>query len=219
MAGDVSVVIPALNEAEYIDSCLSSIRDQTSDAVDEVVVVDGGSTDGTPDLARSAGARVLEQSGTGIGPARDEGASATEGDWLLFVDADTRLEPTYVETLRDFCEREALAAASARCRVVGASRGKAMQVVLNRLFSRLRRPVLPGFNTFVRREAYDAVGGYPAVPNEDTAFSRRLAREFDTAYHPDVLVETSGRRFGRAGLTRTLWHYLRLDWHRLRAEY
>lgn len=219
MGADVSVVVPTLNEAGYLEDCLESVRAQTSDAIDEVVVVDGGSQDCTPAIARSHGVRVLAQSSTGIGPARHEGASATDGDWLLFVDADTTLDRTYVEKLLAFCDREGLAAASARCRVAGARRGKAMQIVLNRLVSRLRRPILPGFNTFVRRDAYDAVGGYPAVPNEDTAFSRRLGREFDTAYHPETLVETSGRRFGEGGLTRTLWHYLRLDWHRLRAEY
>lgn len=219
MAGDVSVVIPALNEADYLEDCLASVRDQTSDAVVEIVVVDGGSRDGTPQIGLSNGARVLDQSSTGIGPARHEGAIATDGDWLLFVDADTTLDRSYVEKLLAFCDREGLGAASARCRVVGSRRGKAMQVVLNQLFSRLRRPILPGFNTVVRRDAYEAVGGYPSVPNEDTAFSRRLGRQFDTAYHPEVLVETSGRRFGESGLTRALWHYLRLDWGRLRAEY
>lgn len=66
---------------------------------------------------------------------------------------------------------------------------------------------------------YAAAGGFPDVPNEDTAFSRHLGREYQTAYHPDVLVETSGRRIHRYGLTGTLLHYVYLDIGRIRAEY
>lgn len=219
MPEDVSVVVPALDEAAHLPDCLDSLRAQTSDAVAEILVVDGGSSDGTRDVALTAGVDLLDQSGTGIAAARNQGARATTGEWLAFVDADTTLDERWVETLRPFCEREGLAAASARCRVVDDRRGKPMQVVLNRVFARLRRPILPGFNVLVRRDAFAAVGGFPEVPNEDTAFSRRLGRAFDTAYHPDVLVETSGRRFAAAGMGGALRHYLELDWRRLRAEY
>jgi hypothetical protein len=81
------------------------------------------------------------------------------------------------------------------------------------------RPTLPGFNFFVEREAYFEVGGFPGVPNEDTAFSRRLATEHPVGYCETVLVETSARRFVRQGLSGGLAHYLRLDWQRLRADY
>jgi glycosyltransferase involved in cell wall biosynthesis len=214
----VGFVVPALNEADYIAATLRSIEAQTRSAA-EVVVVNGGSVDGTRAIAREHGARVVEQDGRGIGPARNLGARAVDGDWLAFVDADTRLEEEWLGTLLDFVRREDLAAAASRCRVVDGYRGKAMQVVVNRVFPHLSRPVLPGFGMLVRRDAFEAVGGYPEVPNEDTAFSRRLGREYPTAYHPDVLVETSGRRFDDQGLTGALVHYLALDWRRVRADY
>jgi hypothetical protein len=94
-----------------------------------------------------------------------------------------------------------------------------MQATINRVFPRLRRPILPGFNFFVDADVYSAAGGFPDVPNEDTAFSRHLARQYATAYHPDVLVESSGRRIHRDGLTRTLLHYVYLDVGRMRADY
>ena len=91
-------------------------------------------------------------------------------------------------------------------------------MTINHVFPRLGAPVLPGFNTLVGRAAFEDVGGFPDVPNEDTAFSRRLGRRTPTGYCPAVLVETSGRRVADAGLSGTLYHYLRLDWRRLRTS-
>ncbi|WP_232686185.1 glycosyltransferase [Halobacterium zhouii] len=215
----VSVVIPARNEAGYLPATLGSVRALDTNVKYEVVVADGDSTDGTREIARAAGARVVAADERGIAAGRNAGARAANGDWLAFVDADTTVRARYLDRMLRFVESEGLAAASSRCRVTGVRRGKAMQVVVNRVFPRLRLPILPGFNTFVRRSAFDAVGGYPAVGNEDTAFSRALAREFDTGYCPDVLVETSGRRFADLGLTGTLAHYLYHDLGRVLADH
>lgn len=214
----VSVVIPALDEAEYLPETLTSLANQRFEKPFEVIVVDGGSTDETPSIVRESDARLIRQSGTGIGAGRHEGAMRARGEWLAFVDADTRPVPSYLAEMHEFVEREGLDAASSRCRVVGSHRGKAKQLVVNRLFPRLGRPILPGFNVFVDATVYRASGGFPNVPNEDTAFSRALAREYDVGYHPELLVETSGRRFRRSGLTGALYHYVRLDVGRLRAR-
>jgi glycosyltransferase involved in cell wall biosynthesis len=214
----VSVVVPARDEAAYLPDCLDALATQRTDRACEVIVVDGDSDDATRQIARERGATVIEGDGEGIGRGRNRGADAAAGGWLLFVDADTVLAPEYVETMLAFAEREGLDAASARCRMAGL-RSLPIQATINRLFPRLRRPILPGFNLLVRRAVYDATGGFPDVPNEDTAYSRRLAREYDSAYYPDVLVETSARRIAASGLTGTLYHYLKLDWARVRADY
>jgi glycosyltransferase involved in cell wall biosynthesis len=214
----VSVVIPALDEVTYLPRTLSSLGRQAGVPF-EVIVVDGGSTDGTPAVAREFDVQLVEQSGTGIGAGRHEGAQRASGDWLAFVDADTRVLGDYLPEMLAFVREQDLAAASSRCRVIDAYRGKAKQAVVNRVFPRLPRPILPGFNFFVDAAVYEASGGFPNVPNEDTAFSRRLAREYDVGYHSDVLVETSGRRFADAGLTGALYHYVRLDVGRARADY
>jgi glycosyltransferase involved in cell wall biosynthesis len=224
---EVSVVVPTKDEAAYLPGCLDSLRDQRTECDYEVLVVDGDSDDGTAELAREWGATVVEQpelgagnySTSGIADARHRGAERADGDWLAFVDADTVLVPGYLDAMLHFAGREGLAGASSRCRMVGPARATVMQATINRVFPRLDRPVLPGFNCVVRREAYFDVGGFPDVPNEDTAFSRTLGRKLATGYHPEVLVETSARRIAELGLTGTLVHYLRLDWHRIRAEY
>ena len=223
MPGDrdpvVSFVVPAREETAYLPSTLSSIRDQTTDREYETVVVVGGRRDGTAEIAREHGARVYRQAGRGIGDARHLGAEHACGDWLAFVDADTALDPAYLDAMLAHVEREGLDAASSRCRMTGPRRAKLMEWTITHLLPRLDRPILPGFNFFVRAETYRAAGGFPNVPNEDTAFSRRLGRTAETGYCPAVLVESSGRRVATAGLTRTLYHYLRLDWGRVRADY
>lgn len=214
----VSVVIPARNEADYLGKTLSSVTTQQTPVPFEVIVVDGQSTDGTSAIAREFGVQIISQSGRGIGSGRHEGAEHCSGDWLAFIDADTQVVPTYLDRMLAFVRGENLDAASARCRVVGSYRGKAKQVVVNRIFPHLRRPILPGFNFFVAASVYHESGGFPDVPNEDTDYSRKLAKSYDTAYHPEVLVETSGRRFTDDGLTGAAYHYLRLDLRRMRMD-
>ncbi|MFC4550788.1 MULTISPECIES: glycosyltransferase [Halorussus] len=215
----VSFVVPAKDEEAYLPAALDSIRRQRTDRAYEVIVVDGDSADATADVAREYDAALVEQSGTTIADARHCGAKRADGDWLAFVDADTAVRPEYLDSMLAFARSEGLAAASSRCRMVGPRRARLMEATINHVFPRLDRPILPGFNCFVDRDAYFAVGGFPEVPNEDTAFSRKLGRTRETGYHPDVLVESSARRIADSGLTGTLYHYLRLDWGRIRTEY
>lgn len=83
----LSVVIPTLNAARVLPGCLASLRGAIGV---EVLVMDGGSTDGTLDIARAAGARVFENCG-GIYKAMNAGVCRSKGDWLYFLGADDRL--------------------------------------------------------------------------------------------------------------------------------
>ncbi len=212
-----SFVVPARNEADYLRGTLSSIASLDTAYEYEVIVVDGGSTDGTVDIAREYEATVVSDDGAGIGAARTLGAERADGEWLAFVDADTKLRANYLTAMLGLVEANGLAGASSACRITGPYRAKLMEATINHVFPRLEYPILPGFNCFVHRRAFNDVGGFPNVPNEDTAFSRRLARSYPTDYCSQVLVESSGRRIAESGLTGTLWHYSRLDLERLRT--
>ena len=89
-----SVVIPAFRAARHLPRCLAALAASTLPP-GEVIVVDDGSTDGTRDLARSAGARVVTTPGGPVGPAaaRNLGAAQARGDVLIFVDADVAVHP------------------------------------------------------------------------------------------------------------------------------
>jgi glycosyltransferase involved in cell wall biosynthesis len=216
---DVSFVIPARNEGDYLRGTLGSLAALDTDYAYEAIVVDGDSNDETVAIAREYGATVLQEGGSSIATARNLGADRAAGEWLAFVDADTRVRANYLTDLLGFVEANGLAAASSYCRITGPHRAVLMELTINHVFSRLERPILPGFNCFVHRRAFEEIGGFPEVANEDTAFSRVLADRLPTAYYPKVLVESSGRRIAEQGLTGTLWHYLHLDIERLRTEY
>ena len=91
-ATSVSVIVPAHNAAGTIGACLRSVLASDHDGEREVIVVDDGSTDGTPTIAEQLGCRVIRQSTNG-GPAlaRNAGAEAARGEVLIFVDADTEM--------------------------------------------------------------------------------------------------------------------------------
>jgi glycosyltransferase involved in cell wall biosynthesis len=94
----VSVIIPAYNEAKLLGGALDSIRRAMASFAaqgweTELLVCDNNSTDRTPDIARAAGARVVFEPVNQIARARNTGAGAASGDWLLFIDADSYPSP------------------------------------------------------------------------------------------------------------------------------
>lgn len=94
----LSIVIPAFNEARLIEQTLQSVAASVAantrpDFTSEVIVVDNNSTDNTAELATRAGAHVVFEPINQIGRARNAGAAQATGDWLLFLDADSLLSP------------------------------------------------------------------------------------------------------------------------------
>lgn len=99
----VSVVIPAWNVAAYLPRCLDSLLGQQHRPT-EIIVVDDGSTDETPEIlaeyaARHSEIQLLRQVNVGPGPARNAGAVLATGDYLIFVDADDYVQPDYLGRL------------------------------------------------------------------------------------------------------------------------
>ena len=91
----LSIVIVAKNEAANIAECVRSAR-----FADEVIVLDSGSTDGTPDLARAEGAQVIETDWPGYGPQNNRGIDRATGDWFFSLDADERITPELADEIR-----------------------------------------------------------------------------------------------------------------------
>ena len=115
MAHPVSVQICTLNEAQNIEECLEAVW--TNDPA-EVIVIDGGSTDGTVDIARSLGAHVLTPGRLGLGPSRQVGYRATDLPYSAFVDADDRLTPDWIATMLAEMEAGGYAALQSSLRTV-----------------------------------------------------------------------------------------------------
>lgn len=189
----ISVVIPTLNEVESLPPLLTVLCDETAEH--ETIVADGGSSDGTVEIALASGATVISAS-PGRGAALRAGAQRASGNILLFLHADSTFPAGGLQRIE-----EVLAADPC---VVGGN----FPVVfdgesrfshwLTRCYSRVRRL---GFyygdsGIFVRRSAYDAVGGFrPIAVMEDLDFVRRLERAGKTCCIDAPALITSSRRF------------------------
>ncbi|MFC6615956.1 glycosyltransferase family 2 protein [Halopenitus salinus] len=185
----LSYVVPAYDEADYIDATLSAIRDQSTDEAIEVVVADGGSHDGTRSIARDHGAAVLVEDDDGIWAGRNRGAAAANGEWVAFVDADTVVSSNHCDRMLSCARERGLDAASSRCRVPGI-RATCMEATINHVFPRLRRPVLPGFNFLIRREVFEATGDSRRFPTR----TRPTAGDSAGRIEPATAGRSSSRR-------------------------
>lgn len=203
MRDRISVVIPALNEEAVIESTVRSVAGEA----DEVIVVDGGSNDATWAAAERAGARVLRASG-GRGPQLDCGARDAQGDWLLFLHADTRLEEGWAAALRAIPPR--FVGGAFRFAVASSRRAFRMIEAGVRLRCALFRLPYGDQALFARRAAYAGCGGFPPWPlMEDVAFVQRL-RSVGPLRLLRERAFTSPRRWEQRGLWRTTAGNLRL---------
>lgn len=205
----VSVVVPVLDEAERLPRLLADLAAQTLPPA-EVLVVDGGSADGTAALAEVAGARVLRPHHRGIAVQRNAGATESGGDLLLFVDADVRLPPLFLERLSGEMRRRRLDVACPLFRPLTTSRAvRAFFVVMNVVFT-ATAPVAAsgaGMCIAIRRDLFEHLGGFdPRYRFEDAELIRRAGRVGRYRVAP-VRVLVSDRRFRRDGIAATIRTY------------
>ena len=192
----ISFVIPAHNEEVELSSTLIAIHAAASPVMQpyEVIVVDDASTDATSEIAMRAGAKVVRIDRRQIAAARNAGGHAAQGDYLFFVDADTRINRTHIT--------EAIAALSAG--YAGGSARVAMDGFVplwGRILLRGFSSVYFGFNLgagaflFTTRRNFDLVGGFDEqyFAGEEVYFSLELKKlgGFKVLREP---VVTSGRK-------------------------
>ncbi|MGE3150717.1 MAG: TIGR04283 family arsenosugar biosynthesis glycosyltransferase [Pseudorhodoplanes sp.] len=198
----LTIVIPVLNEAQEIGAALGALQPLRGSGV-EVIVVDGGSADMTLAVA-SRFCDLAITAPRGRASQMNAGAALARGRYLLFLHSDTRLPDRA-------CEEIATALSDGgrlwgRFDVKIRSDLAALGIVarLMNLRSRLTGIATGDQAIFVRRDAFERVGGFPDIPlMEDIAFSKTLKR----LAHPMCLtskVSTSGRRWKKHGVVRTI---------------
>jgi rSAM/selenodomain-associated transferase 2 len=211
----LSIIIPALDEAERIGALLTGLQAMRARSV-EVIVVDGGSTDATPTLAAPLADRVMTAP-RGRARQMNAGAAQARGEALLFLHADT--------TLPDDADRHVLDSlrqgkrGQGKCvwghfdvRIGGSARALRMVAALMNLRSRLSGIATGDQALFMTRAAFESVGGFPDQPlMEDIELSRRLLALSRPACLPGPAI-TSGRRWESRGVWRTIFLMWRLRW-------
>ena len=196
----LTVVVPVLNEAAIIVAALEGLAPLRARGA-EIIVVDGGSGDGTPDLARPLADRVVAAP-RGRGAPMNGAAALGTGDALLFLHADTMLPENADRLIASALTRRAWGRFDLRI----AGRHPLLAVIARMINWRSRATgIATGDQAiFVTKQAFLSVGGFPDLPlMEDIAISRRLKRRC-RPFCIATPVVTSGRRWEHHGVLRTI---------------
>ncbi|MEG3896239.1 MULTISPECIES: TIGR04283 family arsenosugar biosynthesis glycosyltransferase [unclassified Microcoleus] len=195
----ISIIIPVLNEAPTIAPVISTALEAKNV---EIIVADGGSRDGTPDIAKSLGVRVISTA-PGRAAQMNAGATVATGDILLFLHADTLLPRGY-----DSGARRALANP---CTVAGAfelkidARSLSLRLVETGVNWRSNFLQMPYGDQaiFLSSATFEKIGGFPDLPlMEDFEFVRRLKKQGRIEIVPQPVL-TSARRWHQLGVVKT----------------
>lgn len=196
----LTIVIPTLNAAGSLEATLAALSAAAAVGLKtKVVVADGGSDDGTPELARRLGARVVAASG-GRGPQLAAGAAAARGAWLLFLHADTVLAPGWAEAAAGFVADPANRERAGYFRFALDDGAAAARRIERLVAWRCRWLGLPygDQGLLIARRFYAALGGYRPLPlMEDVDLVRRVGRRRLAALAPRAV--TSAARYRREG--------------------
>jgi rSAM/selenodomain-associated transferase 2 len=198
----LSIIMPVLNEGPIIAATLEALAPLRANGV-EVIVVDGGSADRTRDLAQPLCDRVL-LAPRGRAAQMNAGAATARGDLLLFLHADTRLPADADRLIVEGFARGRRPWGRFDVRITG--RHPLLRVVATMMNLRSRATgIATGDQAmFVTRAAFAAAGGFPEIAlMEDIALSRRL-KQFGRPLCLTPPVVTSGRRWERHGVLRTV---------------
>jgi rSAM/selenodomain-associated transferase 2 len=199
----ISVIVPVLNEAQGISESLAALAPLRARG-HEVIVVDGGSSDKTPDLARGAADRVASAP-RGRASQMNAGAALARGEVLVFLHADTRLPEDAGARILQGLAASGRAWGRFDVRIEGASVFLPVIAFFMNLRSRATGIATGDQAIFVRRDAFERAGRFPSLElMEDIVLSRSLKRVSRPLCLADKAV-TSGRRWERHGVLRTVF--------------
>jgi glycosyltransferase involved in cell wall biosynthesis len=220
----ISVVVPAYNEAKLIERCLRCIQDaskafQRRGWHTEIVVCDNNSTDQTAELARAGGATVVFEPVNQISRARNRGAAAAAGDWLIFIDADSYPSMELFDDVARQIESGQCVGGGA---LVELEKARGLVWVMNRVWNLISRTTgwAAGSFIFCRADVWRALGGLSEdlYASEEIEFSRRLKQLARRRNHRMVILKqhpllTSSRKAQLCSpseylrlLAQTVWH-------------
>ena len=216
----VSVILPAWNEKAWMAACLEALLAQTYPRGRyEVIVVDDGSTDGTPDIVKAYPVTLLHEPARSAYRARNRAIAVAKGDYVAFIDADCIAEPSWLSSLVDAAVGSGSGVLAGRIQYVLEKGGLGNQLMMLRYTpQKLREAVerdhcAPTGNLMVLRDLFERHGVFdPTITGSDDEFSTRLAARG----HPPLYVDGATVEH-RCDLTN--WQYLaRTFWLRYGQE-
>src|SRR5881275_2010354 len=195
-SGLISIIVPVLNEGTSIERFLRCLRERADEA--EIIIVDGGSSDGTFDLARNHCDRCLNVP-RGRAVQMNAGARAASGDTFWFVHSDCEVPPRCLQQIANVLGQRELVGGFFRIRIPNKRLVYRLTDSLAHYAGLLLRMRFGDHGFFCRRSGFDEIGGFPEIPlMEDAEFFGKLRRLGRIAIIPSRLI-TSPRRYERIG--------------------
>ncbi len=211
----ISVVVPAYNEAEFIDTTLKSLINQTYKNF-ELIVVDNSSSDNTGDVAKRYGAKVVLERKKGVAAAREAGFMAAKSEIIATTDADSVVPENWLETIINTYENDEKLVAFGGLNTLysGPVSARAAGRYLFPIFWKVDKILsggwnLAGFNMSVKRKAFLAIKGFRTdlTLGEDIDLAQRLRKVGKVKIDTEFCVFSSGRRY-RHGLLAGIATYM-----------
>ena len=195
----ISIIIPTLNEAESIATTMKSAQAATGV---EIIVADGKSSDGTGEMAKGLGARLLTITG-GRAKQVNGGAMAASSDVLLFLHGDTRLPAGFEKHVLNLLNIPGTVAGAFALGIDGSEIGLRLVEKLANFRSRFFQMPYGDQAIFLKASIFRSIGGFPDIPiMEDFVFMQRVKKEGRVVIAP-AAVTTSSRRWKELGILRT----------------
>jgi rSAM/selenodomain-associated transferase 2 len=196
----ISVIIPVLNEGFIIEKTLEHLNNMEGHF--ETIVVDGGSSDKTVDVAKEYTTVVASKKGRAV--QMNTGSGRARGDVLLFLHADCMPERKALLEIEEIVKDQKVVGGALRYDIADESFLYRNHVFWSNLRARLTGIYLGDHGIFVRSSVFDKIGGFPPIPlMEDIALCKRLKKE-GSLIQAKSRITTSSRRFKNQGFVKTV---------------
>lgn len=209
----LSIIIPTLNEADYISRTLNSIvLNKFYEIKPEIIVVDSGSTDNTVDIARPLADKLIQLKSLSSGKweALNKGAEISCGEVLLFLDADTVVPKDYDKEIENVFINKNIVGGAFEFTLDGREFGLRVVELINRVRYRVRHSFYGDQGLFVRSNIFHKAGMFPARRLFETSSMCRKLRRYGKLKLIKKPALTSPRRFIEGGIYRVLLSDLKL---------
>jgi len=222
-----SVIIPAYNEEKTIGKTLESLKKQSFRDF-EIIVVDDGSKDGTAEIAKKNGAKVIKQKNAGPAAARNNGARNAKGEIVVFIDADCVADERWLEhMLKPFSDKEVAGVQGAYKSNQKSLVARFTQLDIEDRYKRLERKAdqldwIGSYSAAYRKNIFNELGGFdedfPTASGEDPEFSFKVSRKgYKLVFKNNAIVyhfhETSLLKYLRTKFYRAYWRVLLYSKH------
>ena len=195
----ISIIIPVLNEGGNLGQTIASLPRAQSI---EIIIVDGGSEDNTPEIAKTLGIKII-QTQPGRATQMNAGALLATGEILLFLHSDTLLPPNFGQWVLQSLSQPQTIAGAFQLKIDGPGVGLRIVEKLANARSRILKMPYGDQAIFLKRSTFEKMGGYPPLPiMEDFELMRQLQKKGHIDIVP-VSVNTSARRWQKLGVIKT----------------